>query len=712
VPGVYAMPSVSELSFAVCALGAGLACFEAGRTRGHSLVPVAVGLAAIAGWVLISLLYLRMPFSPQRVHALLIALCLAPAPWLAAGLALCESDIRAAWQRWRGCLIAQGIGSAAAAVSLRVAGVDWITGIGPEPAVVLTRWGLAAIAIGALPSCTAVALIAGRLPDGVKTTPALLLGALGAASSPLWVTTAALWHGYLTPSPVAAGGALAAVAVLVAAVGAVREMPLGTPLVPSRRLVYGAAVAGLVAFYLVAAHVALRWATEFARQAGPEIAPAFGFVVVAALVGVVGSTRLRHRLWVTIGQQLFRSKHDYGDVWIRLTELVSAAHTVPDLVHGAATLCRNVLGGPEVSVWLADSSGGLRRATATAAPDDVEQAERLVLPETHSRNGAASSPNAVGAELTQLTGASLACALLLNGRVLGAFAIGSSASPVSLDDEDRRLVRYIVAQVASALGLFQLGEEVADAREVGSFHRLSAFVVHDLKNLVAQQSLVLENAAKFGSDPAFVQDALAAFEDSTGRMRSLIGRLRSRESTSAADPAPCDVLEVIQDLVARQRVALRHGTSLQLVAPAQVRRCPVSLDRPAAAQLFSNLLVNAIESLPIDGGEITISIHPTTGCWRVDVQDTGVGIPASFLRERVFRPFHTTKEQGLGIGLYQCKSIVDAAGGTINVSSTANAGTLVQVTLPALELTDKELTGNGTASRMEPVYGKTNASGG
>jgi signal transduction histidine kinase len=111
-------------------------------------------------------------------------------------------------------------------------------------------------------------------------------------------------------------------------------------------------------------------------------------------------------------------------------------------------------------------------------------------------------------------------------------------------------------------------------------------------------------------------------------------------------------------------------------------------------------LVNAIESLPIQGGEITISIHAAAGDWRFDVQDTGVGIPPSFLRERVFRPFHTTKEQGLGIGLYQCKSIVDAAGGTINVSSTPNAGTLVQVTLPAHALPDGKDTG-----AMETLYG-------
>ncbi|MGH3054979.1 MAG: GAF domain-containing protein, partial [Gaiellaceae bacterium] len=392
--------------------------------------------------------------------------------------------------------------------------------------------------------------------------------------------------------------------------GALREAPSGGSLIPSRRLVYGATIASLLAFYVLAAHVALGWATELAHHAGSEIVPAFSFAVIAALVVVGGSRRWRHRIWVAIGRQVFRSKHDYGEVWIRLTELVSAAHTVPDLVQRATTLCSNVLGGVDVSIWLTGSGGELRRASATGAPptevveintDHPEESARFG---THSRNGSSRTRGVEEAELRQQTRSSFACALRLNGRVLGALAIGSLTRRVRLDDEDRRLVRYIAAQVASALGLFRLGEEVADAREVGSFHRLSAFVVHDLKNLVAQQSLVLENAPKFRSDPAFVRDALAAFEDSTVRMRSLIGRLRSRESASSSNPAPCDLLEVIRDLIDAQRVALRHGSSVELHAPTDVPQCLVALDRPAAAQLFCNLLVNAIESLPIDGGKI------------------------------------------------------------------------------------------------------------
>jgi putative PEP-CTERM system histidine kinase len=688
------MPIVADFSAIVCALGAGLACLQLVRLRTRAQVPVAAAFAALAVWACSVACYVRSPFSSLRVHSLLLALCLAPAPWLAAALSMrgvAFDSADSAWKRWRRVLLSQALLSVGAAVLMQTSGVDWITGIGPEPAVVLTRWGLAALTASVLPGCAAFAVLAAGLADGMAIAPALLVGGLGAVGSLLWVATAVLWSGYLTPAPVMSATAIGSVAVVIWAIDAAREVQPGRTLLPSRRLVYGATAAGLVAAYLVAARVAVTWATQLAHDAMPAMVPALAFGALAGLVAIGGSKRWRHRLWVAVGQHVFRSKHDYGDVWIRLTELVAAAHTVPELLHGAVALCRNVLGGPEVTVWLTDSNGGLRRATATA-PDAASNngGAQLALPEQQGDGTTELSHEAQESALTRLTRSSFACPLRLNGHVLGALAIDAKQSGGVLDDEDRRLVRYIAAQVASALGLFRLGEEVADSREVGSFHRLSGFVVHDLKNLVAQQSMVLENATKFRNDPAFVQDALAAMEDSTGRMRSLIARLRSRETTSPSNPDPCDLLEVLRELIAVPHVAWRNGSRIDLLTPPGAQRCLVALDRSAAAQVFSNLLVNAIESLPAEAGEIAVSVSPAADSWRVAVRDNGSGMPAAFLREQAFRPFQTTKEHGLGIGLFQCKSIVEGAAGTIAISSAPGTGTVVQVTLPALALADSE----------------------
>jgi putative PEP-CTERM system histidine kinase len=269
----------------------------------------------------------------------------------------------------------------------------------------------------------------------------------------------------------------------------------------------------------------------------------------------------------------------------------------------------------------------------------------------------------------------------VHGHLLGYIAIDSAPGAVQLDDEDRLVMDYITAQVASALQLHRLGEQIGDAREVGSFHRLSAFVIHDLKNLVAQQSFVLENAEKFSGDPAFVRDALEAFSDSTNRMRALIARLRPGAISGASAGGPCDVLALVRELTHASR--LPGQCRVRVTAPPDVTACPVRAETLALTQVLTNLLVNAVESLPPERGEIDVRIVRDLADWCIEVRDNGCGIPAAYMRDDLFRPFRSTKDAGLGIGLYHCKVVIEAAGGRIHVTSEQNVGTTVQIILPA-----------------------------
>ena len=250
-------------------------------------------------------------------------------------------------------------------------------------------------------------------------------------------------------------------------------------------------------------------------------------------------------------------------------------------------------------------------------------------------------------------------------------------------------MHHFAAHIGSTLALHRLGEEIADARELNSFNRLSTFLLHDLKNLVAQQSLVLENAKRFSSNPAFVGDALDAFEDSTSRMRRLIGRLRSQELGAGGEDSCCDLLALLRELLATPRLTLHDGLSVELVAPSGVAACHTAAERDTISQVFSHLLANAVESLEGDAGEVKVVVGRAASGWRAEVRDNGKGIPAAFVRDHLFRPFRTTKGAGLGIGLYQCKTIVEAIGGAIEVHSSEGRGTTVAVTLPARTLSQQ-----------------------
>jgi len=677
--------AVSDFSAISCGLAVLVGAAQVARAprQRRELLALTAPILGLLLWTSVVPLYARAPFSAWPARTLLAFLCLGPVFWLLVPLAIGDgfSLSRRPRATVTGWVLSQLTAAALAAALMWCFGIDWVTGIGSEPVVIVTGWGGFAAGLTAVACGLALAILAVYARHLFAVMPAVIVGLLGALCSTLWVTTDLLRNGYLAETTLVSAAALAAAAAILWAVGIARQVNFLPPIAPSRRLVYTATMIGLGVTYVLGANSALGWINGLLRQTIPTILPALGFVSAAALVVVGASKRWRHGLWVALGHHLFRSKHDYGDVWTHLTELVSDARTADDLVQRAARFCQEVLCAPSVSLWLANPDGKLH-CVAT-----VDQSGRAVVV------GSDSSVNTVLAEpvllppgtelgpLARLLDAACACPMYAGGQLLGALAIGSPQMQPRPDEEDRRVLRYMAAQVASALAIHRLGEEIADAQALGSFHRMSTFVLHDLKNLVSQQSFVLENAVTFRSDPEFVSDALAAFEDSTNRMRALINKLRPQGQEPPAS-TECDILEVLQEILAMPQFATTGRFEACLRVPRELRTCPIAADRIAVAQVFRNLLVNAAESLPGREGTIMVSVGKDGGSWRIEVRDNGRGMSQTFLRESLFRPFRTTKEAGLGIGLYQCKATVEAAGGTIAVDSAENIGTAVTITLP------------------------------
>jgi len=698
------MPPLIEVSSLFCCAAGifGAVLVFKDRPRSAGLQPMRIALASVALWGTVLWVYARSPYSTVRVHLLMAVLCLFPMVWLPAVLSMGERDLRKVLSRWSRPIGLTGLVCLTGAMIMVCGGVDWITGIVSEPAVVLTRAGVWAVAASAVPLAAAMVGLTRRMSIDLRATPALWLSAMGEMGSLLWICTDIMWRGYLAMHVLTAAAALASAAATLGAAALLRGVPPVRPFAPSRRLVYGTAVATLVIAYIMLARFALGWVVAAASAAAPQLLPLGAFVAFSGLTLTLGSTRSRHRLWVAVGRHVFRSKHDYGEVWIHLTGLVSTASSASDLVQRAAQFCRSLLCVHEVSVWLIDSAGRLSPAALVTNDGRLPSPGEAVGTGKQRDDVLAALATGDAASCAKTVGAALACPLAVNGRPMGFIAVGSTGREQELDEEDRRVVRYIAAQLASALGLYQLGEEIAEAREIGSFQKVAAFVLHDLKNLVAQQSFVIENAPRFRGDPEFVADALAAFEDSTNRMRALIGRLRSREPVEAPVHSNCDLLALIRELIALPHIARRAGCSVQLRGPSNGQRCLVPLDGVALAQVLSNLLVNAVESLPADAGEVLLTVAAVSEGWRVDVRDNGRGISEAFLREHLFHPFRTTKEAGFGIGLYECKTIIEGVGGSIDVHSQEHVGTTVTITLPAAVPVDSR--GLGT---NEERHGKT-----
>ena len=371
---------IIEVSALLCGLGAaiGSAQIPQRRLRRGSL-GFALAFALLTLFAAATCIYLRSPFSPLRAQMLVGALCLAQAPWLFAALQLQTPGAGPAWRHWRPLLSAQLGISAVATVVAGVSGIDWVTGIGGDPIVVVTRSGLLAVAISAVPALMAVALALGSgFGTPTQGTRLLVVGFLGATGALLWVSANLLWHGYLAVIPPSAAIAVAAVSAAAWALGMHRPAAAVT-LSPSRRLVYTLAAAALLVVYLLTARATITWLVRLGDFTKPAIFAVAVFCAFAGVILVGGSRRVRHGLWTTIGRYLFRSKHDYGEVWIHLTQLTSRERTVPELLRRIAALGSEVLCRP-VSIWLLDSSGHLWRAAAAGEAGEPESELAVSLP--------------------------------------------------------------------------------------------------------------------------------------------------------------------------------------------------------------------------------------------------------------------------------------------------------------------------------------------
>jgi len=206
---------------------------------------------------------------------------------------------------------------------------------------------------------------------------------------------------------------------------------------------------------------------------------------------------------------------------------------------------------------------------------------------------------------------------------------------------------------------------------------MSAFVVHDLKNLVAQMQLLLRNAQKHHANPEFQRDMLATVEHVVGRMNQLMQQLRSGE-TPVENPRPVDLSTLVRRVQA-VRAAGRTGLHIEAVPDVLANGHEDRLER-----VIGHLVQNGFDAAG-DKAQISVRVFRDGGHAVVEVADNGVGMTPEFIRDHLFKPFQSSKASGMGIGAYESQQYVASLGGRMEVASEPGAGTRVRVLLPALQ---------------------------
>jgi putative PEP-CTERM system histidine kinase len=238
--------------------------------------------------------------------------------------------------------------------------------------------------------------------------------------------------------------------------------------------------------------------------------------------------------------------------------------------------------------------------------------------------------------------------------------------------EDYDLMKTIARQASIAIQHQRLSEELTEARSMEAVGNLATFVVHDLKNLAATVSLIVENAGEHLDNPEFQHDMLGSLRNTADKMLGLIGRLKNLGESELFHLRPCDLLSLV-DRSARQ---MGSGAVTVSGVPAVAL-----VDEGELQKVILNLFLNGIEASQGESG--VLAEVGFAGAPYIRVTDRGCGMSPRFIRRDLFTPFRSTKQQGLGIGLYQCRQIIVAHGGRIEVASVEGDGTVFTVWLQA-----------------------------
>jgi putative PEP-CTERM system histidine kinase len=452
----------------------------------------------------------------------------------------------------------------------------------------------------------------------------------------------------------------------------------------SQGLIYSSITLLSVGAYLIASAILARWVSSHG-ELGLQSQVIIFLLSIIVLATLLLWTSFRHRVRNWIRQNIFAGKYDYRHLWMEATEKVRSVDGPEHSALALASLVQRALGAIDISVWLrSQDPERLTRIAALGSAADyqvneikgiLEEFVQIADPiEVGKVNGM--PENTAINSFCAGTHAALLVPLCSSGRLVGLLTVGSDRSGRLYNWEAREFLRVLASHAASEFHKRELLGTLVAAKEAEAFKSFSTFLLHDLKNFASTLSLIAKNAGRHQSNPDFQRDAFHSIFDTAEKMKRLCNNLRTFSSSLAVNRKECDFNEIVRSVLRNLNIGLSRRLRLEF------GKLPlIFADQEEVSRVLQNLVLNAREATSPEGSITIRTRHLETGV-ELAVIDDGVGMTEEFIRKELFLPFHTTKSDGLGIGLFQCKKIIEAHGGFIQIDSEERKGTVVRIGFP------------------------------
>jgi putative PEP-CTERM system histidine kinase len=486
-----------------------------------------------------------------------------------------------------------------------------------------------------------------------------------------------------------ARGYISAFAAPMVAIAAARNPSWSVRVFVSRRVIFHASVVFAAAAYLLLMSAVGYYIKFYGGTWGKALQVIFLFLALAVLIALLASVHLRSRLRVFLSKHFFNYKYDYRDEWLRFIQTLSGGALDDKIRERVVKAIADIVDSGGGVLWLQDESATFRQVAQwqSAMSKATLSRESSLISFLREKdwivdlNEYLNSPGlydnlSVPDEILSHKDRWLLVPISFHSDLLGFILLIRPRSPRTINWEDRDLLKTAAQQAGSYLSLIRTTRALMEANQFEAFNRLSAFVVHDLKNLIAQLELVVKNAERHKHNPEFMDDAVKTIGNAVSKMSKLLAQLRKGRFEHG------DTSQFyIEEAVAQAVNELYHDLPKpQLSIESNFLKLIADKDRFTA--IMVHLIKNAQEATPEDG-RIDVKVYEREASAVIEIEDTGVGMDEGFITKRLFRPFETTKgNAGMGIGVYETREYIRSLKGNLSVESQPGVGTTFTITVP------------------------------